>query len=300
MLAGMFYILISAASFGALAIFVRIAYANGIDTPTLLFMRFSIAAICLGAVMVARRTPLPRGRDLTIVMLMGAVGYAGQSFCYLSALHYASAGLVALLLYLYPVIVTVLAAAFLHETITRTKLLALVFGLAGSALTIGPAADAKPMGILLGIGAALIYAIYITVGSRVLTRVSPLQLATMVSVSASAVFGVVMLVNGAAFPGNATGWLATIAIALISTVVAILAFFAGLERVGPVNASTLSTAEPIVTLVLAWLFLGEGITLLRMTGGAMILLAVILLARQGMRRSAPVAAFPADVMRDRS
>jgi drug/metabolite transporter (DMT)-like permease len=178
--------------------------------------------------------------------------------------------------------------------------MALVLGLAGSALTIGPAADAKPLGIFLGIGAALIYAIYITIGSRVLTRVSPLQMAALVSVSASAVFGAVMLVSGATFPGNAAGWLATIAIALISTVTAILAFFAGLERVGPVNASTLSTAEPIVTLVLAWLFLGEGITLLRLTGGAMILLAVILLARQGMKDADAMPALAAGGPRDRS
>src|SRR4051794_9733801 len=99
----MLFILISAASFGALAIFVRLAYADGMDTITLLFLRFGIAAVCLGVVMKWRGLSLPRGRYLATAMLMGALGYAGQSFCYFSALHYASAGMVALLLYLYPV-----------------------------------------------------------------------------------------------------------------------------------------------------------------------------------------------------
>jgi len=275
----MIYILISGASFGAMAIFVRAAYASGIDTTTLLFLRFAIAAVCLGVVMVARRVPLPRGRYFVAAILMGAAGYALQSFCFFSALHYASAGLVALLLYLYPAIVTVLAALFLNEKMTRIKLIALSLALTGSVLTIGPAGDAKPLGILLGVAAAVIYAIYITVGTRVLKQISPLQSATVVAASAAVVFGMVTMVKGAVLPASTQGWGAVVAIALISTVVAVLTFFAGLERIGPVNASTLSTVEPIVTLVLAWLFLGEQIAPIRFIGGAMILSAVVLLAR---------------------
>jgi drug/metabolite transporter (DMT)-like permease len=54
---------------------------------------------------------------------------------------------------------------------------------------------------------------------------------------------------------------------------------AGLERVGPINAATLSTIEPVVTVILAALVLSETITLLRIVGGLMIILAVIILAR---------------------
>jgi len=54
---------------------------------------------------------------------------------------------------------------------------------------------------------------------------------------------------------------------------------AGLERVGPTNAATLSTIEPVVTVVLAALILDESITPLRILGGLMILLAVIILTR---------------------
>jgi len=56
---------------------------------------------------------------------MGAIGYVGQAFCYLTALKYASPGLVALLLYLYPVFVAILSAIWLHEPITHRKALTL-------------------------------------------------------------------------------------------------------------------------------------------------------------------------------
>jgi drug/metabolite transporter (DMT)-like permease len=59
----------------------------------------------------------------------------------------------------------------------------------------------------------------------------------------------------------------------------VLAFFAGLEKVGPVVASLLSTVEPLVAVLLGALLLGERLTLLQGVGGLLILTAVVLLAR---------------------
>ena len=73
------------------------------------------------------------------------------------------------------------------------------------------------------------------------------------------------------------------AIALVSTVLAISLFFAGLARVGPTRAATLSTVEPVVTIALAALVLGERIAAVQLAGGALILGAVLLLARAPRR-----------------
>src|SRR5450759_1109735 len=100
-LIGVVLIVISAAAFGTLAIFGRYAYADGLDTFTLLALRFSIAALIMAVLLIVRRESWPRGRSLIQLIGMGALGYVGQSFSYLTAIQYASAGLVALLLYLY-------------------------------------------------------------------------------------------------------------------------------------------------------------------------------------------------------
>jgi drug/metabolite transporter (DMT)-like permease len=76
-----------------------------------------------------------------------------------------------------------------------------------------------------------------------------------------------------------TGWGALVALALISTVVAIVAFFAGIARVGPAEASTLSTVEPATTVALGALLLGEPVAVVQVLGGALILGAVVVLAR---------------------
>jgi len=278
-LIGVFLIIVSGISFGAAAIFARFAYEAGTNPITLLFLRFGIASICMIFIILVRKNPLPRGRILIGLVLMGALGYVGQSFCYFTGLTLASAGLVALLLYLYPAIVTVISVIFLKEPVSKLKITALVLALAGTVLTIGPAGGGQPLGIILSLGAAFIYSIYILVGSKIVKQGTAIQSSTVIIISAAVVYGGLLSAQGPAFPVTLSGWISVIALALISTVLAVVTFLAGLERVGPMNASTLSTIEPVVTVVLASLILGETITPLRILGGMMILLAVIFLAR---------------------
>ncbi|WP_247364324.1 DMT family transporter, partial [Ralstonia pseudosolanacearum] len=87
----------------------------------------------------------------------------------------------------------------------------------------------------------------------------------------------------ARFPGSVAGWAAALAIAGLSTVIAILAFFAGLQRLGAAQASMLSTLEPVVTVALAALLLGESIGAAQMAGGALILAGVLWLTRADAR-----------------
>lgn len=279
---GILLIIISAASFGTLAIFGRFAYSAGMDTFTVLFLRFGLAASFMTLVLILRKEPFPRGRVLTQLIGMGALGYAGQSFLYMTAIKYASAGLVALLLYLYPFFVAILSMIFLSEKLSRVKALALTLALAGAALTVGPVSG-QLIGALMAITAALVYSIYIIVGANVTRQVSAIQSSTVIFASAGAVYGTLTLVNGASFPSTQAGWLAIAGIVVISTVIPVAAFLAGLERVGPTNAAMLSTIEPIVTVLLAaWLF-GDQLEPIVIVGGVLILIAVLILTRAEMQ-----------------
>jgi drug/metabolite transporter (DMT)-like permease len=90
----------------------------------------------------------------------------------------------------------------------------------------------------------------------------------------------------------ATGWLWIAALAFVSTVVAINAFLVGLPKVGPATASIVSTIEPVVTVGLAMVFLGERLGAVQAAGGALVLTAVILLAAK-VRQRDPAAQAPA-------
>src|SRR5512140_1546738 len=196
---GAFLIILSAAAFATLPILARFAYAEGVDVLTLMSLRFSLAALVLLAWLAIRRERLPRGATLARLIGMGAIGYVGQAFTYLTALHYASPGLVALLLYLYPVFVAILSAVILKEAITAIKMLALGIALAGLALTVSPGGG-KPAGILLAISAAVIYSIYILVGTRVMQQVSAIQSSAVIFFSAGVTSSLLMALNGTHLP----------------------------------------------------------------------------------------------------
>ncbi len=280
---GIAYVVASGLCFGSMPLFARRAASDGVDTATLLLLRFSSASAFMWALAFARRVPLPRGRALAMLVAMGAVGYAGQAFCYFAALRLASAGLVALLLYLYPALVALLARVVFGHRLAPAQLGAVALALAGSVLTVGHAGDGRPLGIFLGVLAAVIYSAYILTGSRLPPGVAPTASTAVVTSAAALVYAGVVAARGAHLPATLDGWAAVGGIALVGTVFAIGFFLAGLERVGAVRASVYSAVEPVFTLALAALLLGEAVTPLRLGGGALIVLAVVLLARSDGR-----------------
>lgn len=124
-LLGVLLITISAASFGAMPIFAHFAYAAGATPLTVLVFRFTIAAICFWAYAKAERIPLPKPKNLRILILLGAVGFVLQSLSFFTALTLASPSVVVLLLYLYPAIVVGLSTLLRHQPSSPPKLIAL-------------------------------------------------------------------------------------------------------------------------------------------------------------------------------
>lgn len=276
---GIVCILVSAAAFGAMAIFANFAYAGGADPVTLLFLRFVLAGGVMWIFIRIKKIPFPRGRALLISVLMGAAGYAGQSFSFFTALLYASSGTVAILLYLHPAMVTLLSALG-GRKIIPAEVAALVLALGGTVFVIGFEISGRPLGIGLALLAAMIYSVYIMVGARVMPRVDVRASSTVIMLSAGAVYSGAVLFNGVHLPSGVSGWAAVAGIVLISTVLAIVTFFEGLKRVGPVHATMLSTLEPVVTVVLAWMVFSDRLTVLQIMGAGMILGAGLLLSRQ--------------------
>jgi len=180
--------------------------------------------------------------------------------------------------------VFILSVIFLREKVTAVKVVALVLSLVGAALTVDPDGG-QLIGVLMIIAAALIYSVYIVVGSNVTKQVTTFQSSTVIFMSAGAVYGVLTFANGIHLPQSNTGWLAMLGMIIFSTIIPITTFLAGLEIVGPTNAAMLSTLEPVVTVLLAaWLF-GERLMPVTLLGGMLILVAVIVLTRAELSRN---------------
>jgi drug/metabolite transporter (DMT)-like permease len=277
---GLLLCLISAAGFGAMAIFAKDAYAAGLGVVTLLTARFALAAALLWAIALARGTARLDRPTLLASLALGAVGYSAQAGAYFGALERIDASLASLLLYAYPSLVFVGAVALRRESPTRRKAGALVLAGAGAALVLlgaGPGGlDAAGVGLALL--AAVSYAGYILVADRAVGDADPFAVAAGVTTGAALTMSAVALATGGLEFGGvaAHGWLDLAGIALISTVTAIVAFLLGMRRVGAATASIVSTAEPVVTVVLATAVLGEALGPAQALGGALVLGAIVL------------------------
>lgn len=274
---GIGLVLTSAAAFGTMGVIARHATAAGLTVSALMLLRFAIASAILWIVVAARGQELPRGKPLLTLILMGGVLYFGQSFTYFSALNRIPVAMTSLLLYLYPPIVLVVSVLFLREPMSRIKYIGLFLALIGTALTIGPLGNGNPVGIALGMASAVFYATYILVGSKALVHVGALAATTVIMTSCGVAYGIFGIIDRAA-PPSTTGLLWAALLALVS-LVAIGTFLAGLEKIGPVNASTLSALEPVVTATMGALFLSESLLPIQLLGGALILGTVVLLSR---------------------
>ena len=282
-------VLLSALGFASMALFAKFAYRAGVTPSVLLALRFGLAAALLAPVVLLRRLPLPRGPVLAGLALMGLL-YTAQSQSFFGALLYASSGLVALLLYAYPVLVTLLAAALGRERLDRRTCWLLVLASVGMAIMLGDNLEGQPLGVALGLAAAAVYAVYILIGADVTSRSDPLA-GTLVIMSVAALCnGALAVAGGATLPSEPLAWAAIAAIALFSTVIAISCFLVGIKYIGAAQASIISTAEPVATLCLGVALLGETVTAGELAGGALVLAAVVLLARRPSVTPAPTAA----------
>ena len=284
--------LVSAFGFGWMAIFAKDAYHQHLGITALLALRFALATALFWS--IARlRGPLrlPPRRTIVTALALGAIGYAAQSGLYFGAVRRMDASATALLLYTYPAMVFVGALALGREHADRRKITALALACAGTALVLvgGGGGSFETVGVIMAISAAVAYSTYILVADTVVAQLDPFVLSALVTTGAAATFWTTGAVHGGldlALP--ARGWLDVAGIVVVSTVLPISAFFAGLHRVGPSTASILSCFEPVVTVSLAMALYGERLGPGQLAGGGLVLAAVVLLQAK-VRRSVPAA-----------
>jgi drug/metabolite transporter (DMT)-like permease len=281
----------SACCFGVLGIFGKLAYRLQLTTPQLLSYRFAGAALLLWIASRLIGERLPDRRSLIGLIVMGGAGYVGQSGSYFNALHYIPASTNALLLYTFPVVVTLLAAFLFHESLGWAKLGAVGLAFLGTVFVVEAQLHAtSPIGIVLGLGSAAFYSAYILYGSRLLPGLPPVSSTATIMTAAAAVWA-----SYAALTGQlAVSWsppraALIVSFVVIGTTIPVLTFILGLPMVGPSRAAILSTFEPVCTVLLAVIVLGENANPIQYLGGVLILASVVVLEGPGWRASRVLA-----------
>ncbi len=274
---------VSAACFGTLAVFASLAYERGAEPLQLLAWRFGAAAVLL-SVYVALTRPTSLRVPLADVGRFAAIsilGYGSASLCFFFALRYADASVVAVLLYTYPAIVAVFGAVTKMEILDSGRVFGVAIAFIGCILVVDPltaAGGVHPLGVALGLGAAAGYASFTILSHRWMPGRSRSVLVTYVFGVTALLVVSVAAATGAALAPVGWGWemwALMAAIVLLPTFAAVILYLRALSRIGTGQASLISTFEPVFTIALAAVVLGERLSAVQGVGAALVLAGVL-------------------------
>lgn len=272
---------ISAACFGFLPIFASLAYKNGGNAVTVISIRFLTATVILWSIVLFKGKNYKLGKNKIIqICMLGILGYISATAGYFAALNYISAPLVALLFYTNPTIVCILSYFLFKEDINLNKGIALALSALGLLLIVGLSLGSINIrGVLLAVLAAFMYSGYIIAGEKIVTGIDPVVTTTYIATACA--------ISALGY-GALTGSFARInpviitycsLMAVFSTVIAILLFFEGVKRIGASQVAIVSTVEPMVTVLMSVLLLGERMNLSQLMGGSLVIIGIIILQR---------------------
>ena len=174
--------IVAAVTYGTNPLGALSLYADGINSASVLFYRYGLAVVLLGALMLARRESLRVSwRELGIIATLGVLFAASSLSLYLS-FHYMDAGIASTILFVYPIMVAVIMALFFHEKTSLVTVLSIVLSLCGIALLYrgGDGAVLSTAGVLLVLVSSLTYAVYIVIVNRSTLAMSPIKLSLYV------------------------------------------------------------------------------------------------------------------------
>lgn len=288
-------VMLSAVCFSAKAIFAKLAYRYGADASTVLTLRmaFSLPFFAAAGVWTAMRaeakplTMRERGR----LLLLGSAGYYLASLLDFQGLQLISAGLERLILFLYPTLVILFNVASRSERLSARIGAALVLCYGGVLLVVwNDRAVGGPnvaLGSALVFGSALAYAGYLVFSQPLLLRHGSTRITswTLVATAFCALLQFSVESRWSRLDQPLHVIALCLATALIATVLPAFLLSAGMKRLGTSRASLIATVGPVSTLLLAYWFLDEPLTLIQVAGSALVLLGVWMVSAPQPRAS---------------
>lgn len=278
------------------AILIKLAYAwANVDPVVLMTLRMLysaplFAALAWWAGRDANAHPM-RARDWRHLAALGFVGYYLSSLLDFVGLQYVTASLERLVLFLYPTIVVVLSAMFLHRPITRRAVTALVLSYAGIALAVRHDIRFSGDPTAIAIGSALIfagaitYAIYLVGAGPVIARLGSARFIAWAMLLATIYicvhFALTRPLVALAVPARIQ--MLCVAMAIFSTVLPTWMMAEAVHRMGAGPASLVGSLGPVFTLGLGAMMLGERISGAQLAGVALVLIGVVMVSRRPAR-----------------
>ncbi len=219
--------------------------------------------------------------DIGRFAALAVTGYGFASICFFFALLYASASVVAVLLYTYPAMVAIVSWVLGRQRPNLRQAAAILVTFAGVVLVLDPFEPGMSVsltGLLLGLGAAAGYTSFNLLSAKWLPGRSRLvMMAYTFGIAAVFVATVTVLAGQSLSPAawEPQAWVLLAAIVALPTFGAVVLYLEGIRGLGPSQAAIISTLEPLFTIALAAVVLGERLRPIQWVGAVLVVLGIV-------------------------
>ena len=273
----------SAVFFGLMGPLAVICKNDGLNQSSLLLYRFFFAFLLL-FLFCCHKKAFVNFKFTTIApaFFLGAAAYFLQSYFYFSALDFIGVGLTSILLYIYPALVVLILWLVKSQKPSLRLWIGIALAFIGVALCFVEETKqlSGSIGIYLALAAALTYSCYLVLSESILNKTSPLLVSTFVCLGAACKYFLKIIAHEEfTLPMTSDGYLALLALTVLSTVIGILFIFKGIEQIGAAKASILSSLEPVTAVLLGSIFWNESITPIKILGFILVLLSVFYISQ---------------------
>ncbi len=262
--------------FGALPL-----YEEGVNTATVLAHRFGLAVIMLAIVMLAKRESFKVTRHEFKVLFSLGILFAASSITYYQSFHFMDAGIASTILFVYPVMVAVIMAAFFKERVTAMTIIAILMSLVGIGLLYKgeTGASLSAVGIILCVLSSLAYAVYIVVVNQSSIKMSSFK----VTFYAMLVCEITLILYSFTSPElylhvlpSPRAWSFAVWLSIVPTILSLVFMTVAVHHVGATPTAILGALEPLTAVAIGVLVFGEMLTTRLVIGIVFILAAVML------------------------
>ena len=263
--------------FGALPL-----YAEGVNTSSVLFYRFSMAVMILGVMLLAERKSFVVTKSELKVLASLGILFAASSITYYQSFRFMDAGIASTILFVYPVMVAVIMAVFFRERVTMTTVSSILLALVGIGMLYrgGEGATLSVVGIALVMISSLTYAVYIVVVNQSQIRMSSLKLTfyvLLICMTCLLAYSFTSPDLHLQLPPSPRAWFYACWLGLVPTVLSLVLMTIAVHEVGATPTAIMGALEPLTAVAIGVLLFGESLTLRLVTGIVLILLAVMVI-----------------------
>ena len=274
-------ILVAAFAYALNSNLAAVSYAHGADPLSVLMARSIVGALGLYLVLKITKVPLklPR-RELLAAAGLGVFVALG-SILILSAFQFIPVALAILIFFLFPLLTAVGAWACYREPLSPVVIAMLITALIGLALALDIGGGAlAPKGVMLAAASAFVVALLMLLNGKLVRGRDSRPYTLIMLIVTALLFVAASLISGRfLLPNSPVGLAAYFGVAAAHSI-AIIVMFIAVSMIGAVQASLFMNFEPVVTIILGALILGQILTPLQLLGAAIVIASVIIAGRQ--------------------